>query len=77
MWSLKCFDGLSCLQQLSSLWDNYLETLQDSLNAKLQEYIAKFPEMKVSPEWLFNYEHEHLNVFPRGFNVDGTHGICQ
>lgn len=33
-------------QHLAQLWDNYLETIQESLSHDLQEYIAKFPEIK-------------------------------
>ncbi|ELU01752.1 hypothetical protein CAPTEDRAFT_222018 [Capitella teleta] len=37
---------VSSIEQLNSLWGDYVENLQDSLLLKLQEYIAKFPDMK-------------------------------
>ena len=38
---------VSSIEHLNSLWNDYVDTLQDSLAMKLQDYVSKFPDMKV------------------------------
>jgi len=45
---------ICCMQQLSSLWDDYQTKVNEKLHSHISSYASHFPEVKVSSEHKFS-----------------------